>query len=116
MKNKGFTLAEVLGVVVIIGLLLLIASPKITNKLKNNEEKVDDINSKIIFEATKQYLEKDNKYISEDNYCIPISELVAEGLLTRPVINIKTKESIEEKYAVKITKTKYEIVKKADCK
>ncbi|MBR3198589.1 MAG: prepilin-type N-terminal cleavage/methylation domain-containing protein, partial [Bacilli bacterium] len=33
MKNKGFTLVEILGVIVIVGLLLLLIVPNIVSKI-----------------------------------------------------------------------------------
>ena len=40
MNKKGFTLAEILGVLVIIGLLLIIIGPLITARIKNNRNNV----------------------------------------------------------------------------
>ena len=40
MKNKGFTLAELLGVIVILALISLITIPAITNSLQDYESRL----------------------------------------------------------------------------
>jgi len=51
MNKKGFTLAELLGVIVIVGILLLLIIPLIINGVKNKEGEVGNIQKNIIFEA-----------------------------------------------------------------
>ena len=40
MKNKGFTLAELLGVITILAIIALITTVTITNSMKNSKEKL----------------------------------------------------------------------------
>ena len=99
MKNKkGFTLAEILGVIVIIGLLLIIAGPLIINRIRNNKEETETLGNKIIYSAAEQYINENNyKYPKGKSYCIKISDLVQKGKLTSPVVNITTGENLENK-------------------
>ena len=39
MNNKGFTLVEILAVVIILGILITIMIPSVTHLLKENEER-----------------------------------------------------------------------------
>lgn len=96
--NKAFTLAEILGVIVIIGLLLIIIGPMIINRIKNNEKETEELGNKIIYTAVEQYINENNyKYPKGKSYCIKISDLVQKGKLTSPVVNITTGENIENK-------------------
>ena len=62
--NKGFTLAELLGVIVVISLLLLLIIPAIINGVSSREDDVELIQNEIIFEAVSQYLDRDKETYS----------------------------------------------------
>lgn len=77
MKNKGFTLVEVIMVVVILGIIIGIAIPSyiaISNniKTKSYEQKVDNIKAKALEYASDYNVE---------NITIPVKVLIEEGYL-----------------------------------
>ena len=83
MNKKGFTLAEILGVVVIISLLSIIILPPVINKIRNNEEKSLEIQNELIYSATDEYVSDNKDQIrSQTNASIPIQTLIDEGKLT----------------------------------
>ena len=89
--RKGFTLAELLGVIVIIGLLLLLLVPLIINGVKNKEEDVSYVQEDIIFDATGEYIDGDKGSFPGnpgDIYCVSIDELIQAGKLVDPVKKI----------------------------
>ena len=103
MKSKGFTLSEILGVIVIIGLLLLLTAPLIISRLKSNDEVVDSASKKIIYSAASEYInENKNKYLEGRSYCIPIKALIDDGKLTEQTVNITTGQSLKD-YSVYTT-------------
>lgn len=53
MNKKGFTLVEVLAVLVILSLLLILTIPSIKNALTNGKNKINEINKKQIEDAAK---------------------------------------------------------------
>ena len=53
MNKKGFTLVEVLAVLVILSLLLILTIPSIRDALTNGKNKINDINKKQIEDAAK---------------------------------------------------------------
>jgi prepilin-type N-terminal cleavage/methylation domain-containing protein len=107
-KNKGFTLAELLGVIVILGLLLLLVFPTIIGQMKKGEAKISEATEKIIFNAASNYIDGNlNKYPVSTNvtYCFTLEELVnakevVEGLLIDSKGN---KLDFSKKVEVKIT-------------
>ena len=54
-NNKGFTLAEILGVVVIISLLALIALTSFSEIFSTTKNKISEINKKNLVEAGKTF-------------------------------------------------------------
>lgn len=66
MKNKGFTLIEMLVVVVLIGIVLTIAIPSAQNLINRNSNQKIKTHMKIVDSATKLYSDK-NRGVLTDN-------------------------------------------------
>jgi len=92
MKNKfGFTLAELLGVMVIISLLMIITIPPIINQIKANSLKISEAATEILNAATDEYLKaNESVYPIVDNmtYCITLQQLVDADLIAEPFIDL----------------------------
>ena len=106
--NKGFTLAELLGVIVVISLLLLLIIPAIINGVSSREDDVELIQNEIIFEAVSQYLDLDKETysnVSGNIYCVSIGDLLETGLLANPVKNVVEDKEFDSQdtISVKIT-------------
>lgn len=101
MKNKGFTLIELIGTIVILSLLLLIISPLVTRSIKNGVEKADNQVKTNIEMAAKNW-KSDNKG-NTANY-VTVSDLIDGGYLDEEVKLPSTSSSISSA-CVKITKT-----------
>ena len=76
MKNKGFTLIELVGTLVILSLMLLIITPAISNSLKKGVQDADKQTQGSIIMAAKTYF-SDNK----DKDCVHLSDLQSEGYI-----------------------------------
>lgn len=127
MKNKGFTLIEMLGVVIVLSLLSIFIIPGVVNLLSSKKDDVIDVNGKLIYNAAKLYISDNNS----DSTCISIDTLVDEGYLESPVKyenNDNNKKEIlnnrddKLKYSIKINSLKdnnqknlYEIVLTSKC-
>ena len=98
MNKKGFTLVELLAVLVILLTILLIAIPSITSSVERNKENALKKKHDLIEAATESYV---NLYKNDFNYnsfisgsCkIYISKLKEKGLLTEEDLkNINNEE------------------------
>ena len=117
--KKGFTLVEVLGVVVLLSIIILLITPNIISSIKNANINVNNKMADVIFSATKKYIANDNDYKEKkgNTYCILISELVNNGYLESPVKygdddDITLTKTVKAEYN---TNWNYSIVDNANC-
>ena len=59
-KMKGFTIVELIGIIVILGLLLAMAVPTIGNVISNSYMKAYEIDLKSMEDGAKAYVLKKN--------------------------------------------------------
>ncbi len=85
MKRKNaFTLVEMLAVIVVLGLIMIVAFPKILEMVTRQEDEVDKAKEKMIASAVESYLNANkNTYPAREgkNYCINLFELDNKGFL-----------------------------------
>lgn len=96
MKNKGFTLVELLAVIVIIAVISGIVFPIITGNINNAKEKLHEVQVKDIESAAKKWglnnLDKLDKYHINDIY-LSLTYLKDNGYLEKEeILDPKTKE------------------------
>lgn len=89
MQKNGFTLTEILAVVVILGMLMLIVAPNLLNSIQGKKTKVTEAQKQMIEEAANMYIE--NNDVNE-NACIKLQDLINDGYLNAGFENI-TKDS-----------------------
>ena len=88
--KKGFTLLEMLAVIVVISILSLIILPNITGQLADKKKEISKVSQKIILSAAELYAnETGNTYQT-----ITINDLVEAGKLEQPIIDQKTGKEI----------------------
>ena len=98
--KKGFTLAEILGVIVIIGILLILIVPTIINRINSSREEAENAGNNIIYDAADQYIREhpdDYPPGKSGRYCIEIKKLIEDGKLAEPVKDVTTGEDISDK-------------------
>ena len=84
MKNKAFTLIELLGVIMILGVLVLIAFPPLLKQIKETKKGINDATKSLIIDAAKDYYEENKSNYERTEgmtYCIGIDTLIQNNNL-----------------------------------
>jgi type IV pilus assembly protein PilA len=63
MKNKGYTLVELLAVIVILGIILVLAVPSITNSINFSRKEAFVKSEEELARAAENYIVNNPKYI-----------------------------------------------------
>jgi len=81
--KKGFTLVEVISVIVIIGIISLIAFPITASTIKNSREKAYNAQKDIVVEAAKKWSVKNVESLPSDGKSInvDINTLIQGGFI-----------------------------------
>ena len=102
--KKGFTLVELLGVLVVIGLIIIVSFTFVPNIIKSNADKDYDRFLKDLYLAAESYVDEND--IDVDNeYDVTIQNLVYSKLITDKKTNPKTKQNIKLTDYIKVTYT-----------
>ncbi len=80
MNKKGFTMIELLAVIVLLASIALIVTPLVTNSVKNGKEKLTEQTKNNIIMAGKNWA-SDNKDKLSNNVCVKVDTLVNNGYL-----------------------------------
>lgn len=91
MKNKGFTLVEVLAVVTLLGLLALVITPKVLEQKEKKEKDLSEAEKQVLFSDASNYVRDNEKYIikSENTFCIKVEKLIEEDYISMDASNFK---------------------------
>lgn len=102
MKNKGFTLIEVLAVVLLLALLALVIAPKVIEQRDKKTKELNEASKKILFSDAGEYIRNNNyDVISGNVYCISVSTLINEDAISMDAKNFQNdiiKVTIDEDY------------------
>lgn len=117
MNKKGFTIVEIIGAIIILGLIALLAFPPMLNMVKTGESKIDEATKTLIYTASSQYTAKymnDFPKTQGNVYCITINDLVKEGSLASTIVNDNV--TLETKVKITISSdNKYEYIIDNEC-
>lgn len=99
--KKGFTLIEMMCVIVIVSLLSLVVLPTIINQYSNKKEEISEVTEKIIIDAAELYARE----TGETYQNITLNDLVEDGKLEKPIKDYKTGKEISLSKKIKIDAT-----------
>ena len=94
MKKNGFTLAELLGVMVILSLISIITIPAVTDSLNSYKSKLCNSQLDEIVAAAKVW-GTDNILVLGDEYSISLGELAEYGYIDEKINNPVTNENFD---------------------
>ncbi|WKY47117.1 prepilin-type N-terminal cleavage/methylation domain-containing protein [Eubacteriaceae bacterium ES3] len=101
-ENKGFTLAELMVVLVILGLLASVAVPRFLTVIENSQKKTDETNIRIVESALELYRIEKGEYPSGvTDFDGLIEVLHDEGLIQQE--SIETANEKEYKFFYDVT-------------
>lgn len=91
INNKGFTLVELLGVIVVLLAIMLVAIPSIASTYEKNKNKIDDQKKQNIISAAEIYASvhlKSNNVAGYNNFLdgscgISLKDILDEDLITK---------------------------------
>ena len=109
--KKGFTLVEVLAVIVIIGLIFLIAFPTLLNSIKKSQEKIDSNTIELLTSSAKDYA-NDNIDELEDSFCVNITKLISEGYIDEDIVTTNGNKLLNK--SINFSNGNYNIVDDCD--
>lgn len=118
MKKSGFTLVEMMAVIVIIAVICIVSAPLILNKIKDKTNDIDSATEQMVYESAKAYLSDTALEIGDTStFCIPLNNLVNNGYLSETITDNK---KISLSKVVKIENrdgnfTNYELVNSNQC-
>lgn len=107
MKNRGFTMTELLGVIVVLSLILLVSMPSIINTIKGNSKGQYDTFLQTIYNASEVYVVENPSEFdwTNENNSIYLENLIAGDYISGNIVNPNTNEKIKMENSV-ITVTK----------
>lgn len=95
MNKNGFTMIELLAVIVILVLIFAIFTPAVTKMLGDSEDTLEEQQINNVVNATKKYMIEHTELLPDNSVCIGIDELINNGVIDSDVvINPKTKEEL----------------------
>ena len=77
--RKGFTLVELIGVIIVLGLIALIALPPILNAIRGKELEISEASKEIIYSAANLYVSDNSNSFPKTNgntFCVTLDTLV----------------------------------------
>ena len=101
--KKGFTLAELLGVITILGALMLIIIPLVSTAIKSANEELYDSQIENIKLALESWMSDNQKPNVGESITLSLSQLKEAGLVELDIKNPKTKELFPNDMVLKIT-------------
>lgn len=105
MKNRGFTLVELLAVLVIISALALITIPSILNYVNKHKGEISEVTEKLIYTGIEQYIEDNSdtyKQYAFNQYCITLQEIVDANYLSSPIIDTESGYEIDLNQTIQV--------------
>ena len=117
MNKKGFTLVEVIGVIILLGVIVGIATLTINNSLKKNKEALYEAQVENIIRNAKTWASRNVFSLPEENnefIIVTLGQLKKDGFAEDSIINPRIDEQFSNDLQIKITRINenysYEII------
>lgn len=100
--KKGFTLVELLGVIVVLTVIMMVIFVSYTAINKDANDTIDKAVKTMISENSKKYIKKHKGNINDGStYCLTLKDILDDNLMSDPVTN-SDGEKIDESTKIKV--------------
>ena len=103
--KKGFTLVELIGVVIILALIALLAFPPILNSIRKTKSELSDASKEILYNAANLYVSENLNDFPKRNgntFCVTLNTLSSKEYLPTKVYDSITGEEISQDSLIEI--------------
>ena len=105
MKEQGFTLVELLGVLIILAVIFMIITPTVSNIITESKETIYQKQINTILTAAYDFSLKNISYLPDEGTTyITVGELKYEGLIDINITNPNTNEVFPDNLVISIEK------------
>ena len=104
MKSRGFTLVELLAVLVLISVIAIIAVPSIINYINQSEGEIDEATKKLVFSGVELYVNQNKNDFRAPlkQYCVTLQEIVDQKYLSDSIFDSVSGSKIDSNTFVKV--------------
>lgn len=103
MNKKGFTLVELLGVLVIIALILIVVLTPIMGQIRSKQGEIDDATKRVLYSSATSYLDNYQSYYPKADgniYYISLNRMINAGELSDDYLD---DETLNANMVIKVT-------------
>ena len=78
---SGFTLIEMIGVIIVLSVIALVVYPTVGRIIANNKTKAYEHQVSVIEDAASNWLTTNEDKLKDNSYALPISDILSSGLI-----------------------------------
>lgn len=103
--KKGFTLVELLGVIVLLATIILIVTASVLNAVKSTNSTLDESTKKVLYTAAETYLNDNVILSSNGDYTVTVGVLVQSNLISSNFLDTQSDSGMTNDSCVKVNIT-----------
>ena len=103
--RKGYTLVELLGVLVVLGIIATITTVVLTNVVKNANDTLDEDTKLLLYTAAERYLVDNVNLSSNGNYNVSLGTLMSKDLISKTFVENQGNTRITSSSCVRVSIT-----------